>query len=91
MGKMVGKPSIARKLHQIPCNYIFFAIFGDKRGLTSMQLTYVRGITSMHITCVCVLSVQQGTYMLQKIVFLRRILNSNMAKHVTGKANAIYA
>jgi hypothetical protein len=47
MGKMVGKPSIARKLYRIPCNFIFFSIFGGKRGLTSMQLVYVRGLTSM--------------------------------------------
>jgi hypothetical protein len=66
---MVRKPSIAHKLHRIPCNFIFFAIFGGKRGLTSMQLTYVRGITSMQHTCVRGLSVQQGTYIFQKMVF----------------------
>jgi hypothetical protein len=69
MGKMVGKPSIARKLRRIPCNFIFFATFGGKRGLTSMQLMYVCGITSMQHTCVHGLSVQQGTYIFQKIVF----------------------
>jgi hypothetical protein len=69
MGKMVGKPSIARKLRRIPCNFIFFAIFGGKHRLTSMQLVYVRGLTSMHLVCVCGLSVQQGMYMFQKIVF----------------------
>jgi hypothetical protein len=53
MGEMVGKPSIARKLHRIPCNYIFFATFGGKRGLSSMQLAYVRGLTSMQLACVC--------------------------------------
>jgi hypothetical protein len=58
MGKMVGKPSIARKIRQIPCNIIFFAIFGGKRGLSSMHLTYVCGLTSMHLACVRGLSVQ---------------------------------
>jgi hypothetical protein len=57
MGKMVGKPSIAHKLHQIPYSYIVFAIFGGKRGLTSMQLTYVRGLTSMQLVCVYKISV----------------------------------
>jgi hypothetical protein len=52
MGEMVGKPSIARKLRRIPCNYIFFATFGGKHRLSSMQLTYVRRLTSMQLMCV---------------------------------------
>jgi hypothetical protein len=58
MGKMVGKPSITCKLRRIPCNFIFFAFFGGKCGLTSMQLMYVHGITSMQHACVRGLSVQ---------------------------------
>jgi hypothetical protein len=50
---MVGKPSIARKLRRIPCNFLFFATFGGKRGLFSMQLVYVRGLSSMQLACVC--------------------------------------
>jgi hypothetical protein len=69
MGKMVGKPSIAHKIHRIPCNFIFFAIFVGKRGLTSMKLTYVHDITIMQHPCVCRLSIQQGTYTFQKIFF----------------------
>jgi hypothetical protein len=52
MDEMVGKPLITL-FHQIPCNYIFFANFGGKRGMSSMQLLYVRGLTSMQLVCVC--------------------------------------
>jgi hypothetical protein len=55
MGKMVEKPSIACKLRRIPCNYIYFATFGGKRGLSSMQLAYVCGMFSMQLVCVCVM------------------------------------
>jgi hypothetical protein len=47
MGEMVGKTSIARKLHWIHCNYIFFATFGGKHRLSSMKLVYVCGFSSM--------------------------------------------
>lgn len=53
MGKMVGNPLIACKLCRIPCNYIFFPTFGGKCRLSSMQLAYVRGMTSMKLECVC--------------------------------------
>jgi hypothetical protein len=69
MGELVGKPSIARKLHRIPCNFLFFATFGGKHGLFSMQLAYVRGLSSMQLAYVHGEVVQQGTYMLQKMVF----------------------
>jgi hypothetical protein len=88
---MVGKPSIARKLRRIPCNFIFFATFGGKRGLTSMQLAYVCGITSMQHMCVCGLLVQQGCVHFPKNGFLRRSLNSILEKYVSGKANVLYA
>jgi hypothetical protein len=69
MGKMVGKPSIACKLHRIPCNFIIFSTFGGKCGLNSMHLAYVRGITSMQHMCVRGISVQQGVHIFQKIFF----------------------
>jgi hypothetical protein len=47
MGKMVRKPSIAHKLCQNTCNFIFFATFGGKRGITSMKQAYVHGINSV--------------------------------------------
>jgi hypothetical protein len=53
MGRMVGKPSISLKLHQIPCNYIFVSTFGGKNELSSIQLVYVHGLSSMHLVCVC--------------------------------------
>jgi hypothetical protein len=68
-GKMVMKPSIANKLHRIPCNFIFFATFGGKCWLSSMQHVYVCGLTSMQHVCVCGILVQQGTYPFQKNVF----------------------
>jgi hypothetical protein len=45
--KWLGNPSYPRKLHRNTCNFIFFAFFGSKRGLTSMQHVYVRGKTSI--------------------------------------------
>jgi hypothetical protein len=77
---MVRKPSIARKLRQIPHNFIFFTTFGGKCGLNSMQQVYlhelnimqhtcVHGITSMQYTFVCKISVQHGAYTIQKMVF----------------------
>jgi hypothetical protein len=69
MVKMVGKPSIARKLRRIPCNYIFFATFGGKHRLTSVQLAYVCGINNMHHAFVHGLSFQQGAYTFQKMIF----------------------
>jgi hypothetical protein len=100
MGKIVGKPSISLKMRQIPSNFIFFAIFGGKCKLTSMQLAYLHGINSvqlmcvhgiaiMNITCVHDLSIQWGMYMFQKIYFLRRSLNNNLSNYVSGKANAM--
>jgi hypothetical protein len=52
MGEMVGKPSITHKLHRIPCNYIFFETFGGKHMLSRMHLAYVRGISSMQLVFV---------------------------------------
>jgi hypothetical protein len=49
---MVGKPTIARKIYQIPYNFLFFATFGDKRGLFSMQLAYVLLFFSLLKACV---------------------------------------
>jgi hypothetical protein len=77
---MVRKPSIARKLHRNMCNFIFFAFFGGKHGLTSMQQAYVHGWTSMQHTYVRRLIVQQGTYIIQKVVFLEGNLNSMIGK-----------
>jgi hypothetical protein len=69
---MVGKPSIARKLRRIPCNFIFFAIFGGKRRPTSVQLAYVCMLNIMQHVCVRGVSVQQGAYMFQKMFFKKK-------------------
>jgi hypothetical protein len=53
MGELVEKPSIARKFRQIPCNFLFFATFGGKRGLFNVQLEYARGISIIHLAYVC--------------------------------------
>jgi hypothetical protein len=38
MGKMFGKPPIARKLCRIPSNFLLFAPIGSKCKLSSMHL-----------------------------------------------------
>jgi hypothetical protein len=53
MGKMFGKPPIARKLCRIPSNFLFFAPFGGKCKLSSMHLAYVRGLSTMYHGFVC--------------------------------------
>jgi hypothetical protein len=87
---MVRKPSIARKLHRNTCNFIFFAFFGGKRGLTSMQQAYVCGITSMQHVCVCRIIVQQGVHY-PKSCFLEGNLNSMFGKDANGWANVLDA
>jgi hypothetical protein len=52
-GELIGKPLIARKIYQIPCNFLFIATFGGKNGLFSMQLAYVHEISSMKLVYVC--------------------------------------
>jgi hypothetical protein len=66
---MVRKPFIARRIHRIPHNFIFFATFGGKGGIDTMQHVCVHRLTSMHHVCVCMLLVKQGAYTIQKKVF----------------------
>jgi hypothetical protein len=53
MGKMFGKPPIARKLSRIPSNFLFFAPFGGKCKLSSMHLPYVSRLSTMYHAFVC--------------------------------------
>jgi hypothetical protein len=53
MGKMFGKPPIARKLCRIPSNFLLFAPIGGKCKLSSMHLAYVRGLSTMYHGFVC--------------------------------------